>query len=197
MQLVRRAGEDQPQIGAARLRAMGLLVEDHAVRHHIVARGDKALHALDLHAAQTAGGDLVDVLKVAERRNVDVGIRAASEDRGRLGHRDVLRSMVSVTFLTICPFLPGKCRSRSGRSAGSGDASACLVRQAALDALEVLALVGLALGGVDAAMGRLVVQPCSWDLHTHVDDMVIAEVFVDVRRRDLARRDGADDGGRP
>lgn len=56
-------GEDQPQVGAARLARHGAVGKDlHAVRHHIVARGDKALHALDLHAAQTAGSDLVDVL---------------------------------------------------------------------------------------------------------------------------------------
>ena len=56
-------GEDQPQVGAARLARHGAVGKDlHAVRHHIVARGDKALHALDLHAAQTAGSDFVDVL---------------------------------------------------------------------------------------------------------------------------------------
>ena len=71
------------------------------------------------------------------------------------------------------------------------------IGEAALDALEVvLALARLALGGVDAAVGRLVVQPRRGDLDAGVDLVVEAEVFVDVRRGDLAGRDGADDGRR-
>lgn len=55
--------EDETQVYAARLARLGAVREDdHAVRHHVVARGDKALHALDLHAADAARADLVDVL---------------------------------------------------------------------------------------------------------------------------------------
>ena len=45
-------------------------------------------------------------------------------------------------------------------------------------------------------MGRLVVQPRRGDLDAGVDLVVEAEVFVDIRRGDLAGRDGADDGRR-
>ena len=55
--------KNETQVHAARLARLGAVREDdHAVRHHIVARGDKALHALDLHAADAARADLVDVL---------------------------------------------------------------------------------------------------------------------------------------
>ena len=71
------------------------------------------------------------------------------------------------------------------------------IGEAALDALEVvLAFACLALGGVDTAVGRLVVQPRRGDLDAGVDLVVEAEVFVDIRRGDLAGRDGADDGRR-
>jgi len=66
------------------------------------------------------------------------------------------------------------------------------IGEAALDALEVvLAFACLALGGVDTAVGRLVVQPRRGDLDAGVDLVVEAEVFVDIRRGDLAGRDVA------
>ena len=55
--------KDQAQIHAARLARLGAVGEnDHAVGHHVVARGDETGHALDLHTADAARADLVDVL---------------------------------------------------------------------------------------------------------------------------------------
>ena len=56
-----------------------------------------------------------------------------------------------------------------------------LLGQTALDVLKVaLALTGFTLGGVDAPVGRAVIEPGSRDIHVHPDLMVIAQVLVDV-----------------
>ena len=55
--------KEQAQVHAPRLARLGAVGKnDHAVRHHVVARGDEAFHALYLHAADAACADLVDVL---------------------------------------------------------------------------------------------------------------------------------------
>ena len=55
--------EDEAQVHAPRLARLGAVGEDdHTVRHHVITRGDETRHALDLHTADTAGTDLVDVL---------------------------------------------------------------------------------------------------------------------------------------
>ena len=65
-------GEDKLQIGLARLaHPGGVGVDLHALGHLVVAGGHQAADALDLHHADAAGSDLVDVLEVAQAWNVD------------------------------------------------------------------------------------------------------------------------------
>ena len=57
-------------------------------------------------------------------------------------------------------------------------------------------LTGLALGELHAAAGALVGQIGLGDLHVAGDFVVVAQVFVDVGRHDLGRRNGLDHSGR-
>ena len=73
-----------------------------------------------------------------------------------------------------------------------------LLGQTALDVLKVaLALTGFTLGGVDAPVGRAVIEPGSRDVHVHLDLMVIAQVLVDVGGCHLTGGNGANSGSRP
>ena len=73
-----------------------------------------------------------------------------------------------------------------------------LLGQTALDVLKVaLALTGFTLGGVDAPVGRAVIEPGSRDIHVHPDLMVIAQVLVDVGGCHLTGGNGANSGSRP
>ena len=60
----------------------------------------------------------------------------------------------------------------------------------------VLPLGGFPLGGIDAAMGRGVVQPRCGNVHLHRDIVVEAQMLVDIGGGHLAGRDGADGAGR-
>ena len=71
------------------------------------------------------------------------------------------------------------------------------MRHAAFDVFKIAFALGcLALLRVDAPACGTDVQMRRRDLHIGTDLMVEAELLVDIGRRDLARRDGADGGGR-
>ena len=60
--------EQQLQIHAARhANLLRVRVNDHALMHLVVARGDKRVLSLDLDHADAAGTDLVEILEIAER----------------------------------------------------------------------------------------------------------------------------------
>ena len=64
--------EQELEIDAARhAHLLRVRVDDHARMHLVVARGDKRFLSLDLDHADAAGTDLVEILEIAERRNVD------------------------------------------------------------------------------------------------------------------------------
>ena len=99
--------EDQPQIHAARLARLGAVGEnDHTVRHHIVAGGNQAFHALHLHAAEAAGCDLVEILQVAQRGDMDIEPARRFEDRGILRHSNAFMIDGQRNILYHFPFLP-------------------------------------------------------------------------------------------
>ena len=78
-------GEDETQVGPPGLAHLGgVAADDHALRHPGVAGGLQALGALHLHHAHAAGGDLVDILQVAEVGDGDVGGLGRLQDGGPL-----------------------------------------------------------------------------------------------------------------
>ena len=77
--------------------------DDHAVEHRVVAGGDELVDALDLNDAGTAGADFVEVLEIAERRNLDVGPGGRIENRGVLGNADGTTVDSDVYHCSILP----------------------------------------------------------------------------------------------
>ena len=77
--------EKELDVGLARCTDLGAIrVNDHAVKDVIVARGNKVLGALDLDHAHAATADLVQILEVAQRWNVDARRGSCLQDR-RIG----------------------------------------------------------------------------------------------------------------
>ena len=71
------------------------------------------------------------------------------------------------------------------------------MRHAAFDVFKIAFALGcLALFGVDAPACGTDVQMRRWNFHIGANFMVEAELFVDVGRRDLARRNCTDGGSR-
>ena len=80
-------GEDQLHVrlaGFARLFAVGL--DDHALGDRVVAGREQAIEALDLDNADTARADLVQLLPVAQRRDIDAGQTGGFQNRGAFGY---------------------------------------------------------------------------------------------------------------
>jgi len=66
-------GQDQLHVGlAGQADPLGVGADHHAVLHLGVAGGGQLVHALDLHGAHAAGGDLVDLPEIAEGGDMDV-----------------------------------------------------------------------------------------------------------------------------
>ena len=63
-------------------------VDDHTLVNLIVARGNKRILSLDLDHADAAGADLVEVLEIAERWNVNIGRACRFQNAGPLRHAD-------------------------------------------------------------------------------------------------------------
>ena len=63
-------------------------VDDHTLVNLIVARGNKRILSLDLDHADAAGADLVEVLEIAERWNVNIGRACRFQNAGSLRHAD-------------------------------------------------------------------------------------------------------------
>ena len=81
--------EKKLQIDAARhAHLLRVRVDDHARMHLVVARGDKRFLSLDLDHADAAGTDLVEILEIAERRDVDIGRARGVQNAGSLWHAD-------------------------------------------------------------------------------------------------------------
>ena len=86
-------GQDQPQVGLARLpHPGGVGPDDHALQHLRVAGGDQAVHTLNLHHTHAAGGDLVDLFQKAQMGNGDAGLPGGIQDGRALwsGQRPVV-----------------------------------------------------------------------------------------------------------
>ncbi len=82
-------GEDELQGQAAGLAdLLGVGKDLHALADRVDAGGHQAPGPLDLHHADAAGADLVDVLEIAEGGDVDAGGPGGLQHRGALGHRD-------------------------------------------------------------------------------------------------------------
>ena len=79
-------GENQPEVrfpGVTHSRGVG--VNHHALQDFRVAGGDQALRALHLHHAHAAGGDLVQLLQIAQVGNGDARLFRRVQDGGPLG----------------------------------------------------------------------------------------------------------------
>ena len=73
--------ENELEVGLARgenLRGVGLYF--HALVHRVDTGRDESARSGDLDKAETAGADLVDVLEVAEGRDLDAGVSRGFED---------------------------------------------------------------------------------------------------------------------
>ena len=96
--------QKQPQIHPAGLPGPGRIgVYHHTLRYHIVAGGNQTLQSLDLHHAQPAGGDLVDVLEIAQGRNINVHRAGGLQNGGALRYRDRLFVNNEVYHLSTRP----------------------------------------------------------------------------------------------
>ena len=96
--------EKKLQIDAPRhAHLLGVRVDDHARMHLVVARGDKRFLSLDLDHADAAGTDLVEILEIAERRNVDIGRARGVQNAGSLRHADGFAVDRECYHLSILP----------------------------------------------------------------------------------------------
>ena len=77
---------DDHLAAVAHLAGVGL--DDHAVGRRLAARGDEGAGALDFHEADAAGADGLDVLEVAEGRDLHAGLSGGLKHRGALGDLD-------------------------------------------------------------------------------------------------------------
>ena len=66
--------------------AVGVGVDGHALKHGVVAAGHQVALALDLHTADAAGADLIEVLEVAQVGDIHPGGLGGVQDRGAFGH---------------------------------------------------------------------------------------------------------------
>ena len=81
-------GKDQLQVDlAGGEHPLGVGQHLHPLGHRVDAGGHQVLHPLDLHHADAAGADLVDVLQEAEGGDVDGQLPGRLQDGGPLGHR--------------------------------------------------------------------------------------------------------------
>src|SRR5699024_1127109 len=82
-------GEYELDIPAAHRSHLGAVgIYDHALLYHIVAGGDKLIHALKLHKADAAGGYLVYTLEIAQPRYRYACALCRFHYGSALGHRD-------------------------------------------------------------------------------------------------------------
>ena len=96
--------EKKLQIDAARhAHLLRVRVDDHARMHLVVARGDKRFLSLDLDHADAAGTDLVEILEIAERRDVDIGRARGVQNAGSLWHADGFAVDRECYHLSILP----------------------------------------------------------------------------------------------
>ena len=71
--MVHVLGQDQLHVGlAGQADPLGVGADHHTGLHLGVAGGGQLVHALDLHGAHAAGGDLVDLPEIAEGGDMDV-----------------------------------------------------------------------------------------------------------------------------
>ena len=65
-------GKDELDIGLSRIPCLlGIGMNNHAVRHRIIAGGEQSLIPLNFHNADAACADLVEFFHITERRNMD------------------------------------------------------------------------------------------------------------------------------
>ena len=96
--------EKKLQIDAARhAHPLRVRVDDHARMHLVVARGDKRFLSLDLDHADAAGTDLVEILEIAERRDVDIGRARGVQNAGSLWRADGFAVDRECYHLSILP----------------------------------------------------------------------------------------------
>lgn len=65
---------------------LGVRMDDHALADRIVTRGNERILPLDLDHADAACADLVEILEVAKRRNVNIHRACRIEDACSLRH---------------------------------------------------------------------------------------------------------------
>ncbi len=76
-------GENQLHIRPTRLTHAGRVgMDDHALRHRIVAGGQQALMPVHLHQTHAARRDFVDILQIAQPRNAHADRRRRVHDGG-------------------------------------------------------------------------------------------------------------------
>ena len=79
--------EDKLHVGAPgfeRTRRIG--ADDHAFAHDIVARGNQLAFALYLNTADAAGGNLVQLLQIAQAWDFDIDRSSGIQNGGALGY---------------------------------------------------------------------------------------------------------------
>src|SRR5699024_5286059 len=96
--------EDQGQIGPPGQTHPGRIgIDLHTLPYHVVAAGDEVLLPVHLDAADAAGADLVDLLEVAEMRDLDAGSGGGFQNGCALRYGD--RGAVDVQIYHLI-FLP-------------------------------------------------------------------------------------------
>ena len=80
-------GEDKLQGDFAGIAHLFCICKDlHAFIHRVNTGGNQASRTLDLHHADPARADFIDILEVTQRRDLDPGIARRFEDRNAVGH---------------------------------------------------------------------------------------------------------------
>ena len=83
--------QQQTQIHAAGFTDAGRVgVDHHALGHHVVAGGHEADMTLDLHHAEAAGGDLVNILEIAQGGDIDMYRLSGLQNGGTFRYGDNL-----------------------------------------------------------------------------------------------------------
>ena len=82
-------GKNQLKRNLTRLLDLLRVCDDlHSLGHRIHARRNKRTRALDLDNADAARADRVDLLEVAQRRDLDAGVPRGLQDGAVLRHRE-------------------------------------------------------------------------------------------------------------
>ena len=63
-------------------------MDDHTIAHHVVTGGNELALALDLDAADAAGGDLVQVFEIAQAGDFDIDAGCGVQDCRSGGNRN-------------------------------------------------------------------------------------------------------------